>query len=140
MIDHQVMGEGGKPEMIVVRHAETSRNPLLIVELKRPAKFNESGKAEVAEDIGTNIEARWNGTQYGTIYGLGGIGLKWMVYKMGRTEGPLPVQFWKEWQDEITSNASFAKFQEVAEFHCGKRPHDIVAISQPTRHCRVVPD
>lgn len=109
------MGEAGKPEMIVVRHAGGLRNPLLIVELKRPAKFTDSGKAEVWEDLGVYIETRFDGTQYGTICGLGGIGLKWMVYKMGRTEGPVPVKLWDNWQDDITSDASFAQFQNVAE-------------------------
>ncbi|KAF4593136.1 hypothetical protein EYR38_008846 [Pleurotus pulmonarius] len=81
-IDHQKLGPDGKPEYIVVRHAGGARNPLLIVELKRPSKYNDSGKQEVMDDLVEYIEGRFDLTQYNTIYGLGGIGLSWMEVKM----------------------------------------------------------
>ncbi len=46
MIDHQIMDEGGKPEYIVVCHVGKRRNPLLIVELKRPERWNHAGKLD----------------------------------------------------------------------------------------------
>jgi len=50
MIDHQIMDTGGKPEYIVVRRGKR-RNPLLIVELKRPERWNDAGKFDSFEHI-----------------------------------------------------------------------------------------
>lgn len=90
IIDHQIMGPGGKPEYIVVRHAGGRRNPLLIVELKRPSKWTTAGKREVVDDLKTYIEGRFDLTKHNIIYGLGGIGLKWMVCKMTQDGDDVP--------------------------------------------------
>ena len=114
VIDHQVMGDGGKPEYIVVRHAGVLRNPLLIVELKRPKKWNDAGRKEVRMDLVEYIEGRFKSTMFGTIYGLAGIGLRWKALKMSKEEGPEPDTV-VEWQDDISSDESFLKMQKVAE-------------------------
>lgn len=114
LIDHQLNATGGKPEYIVVRHAGGYRNPLLIVELKRPNKWTDTGKKEVLDDLETYIEGRFNLTQYNTIYGLGGIGFHWMVCKMEKSGGPRPTPV-LGWQNNITSDASYAAFQPIAD-------------------------
>lgn len=114
VIDHQKLGPGGKPEYIVVRHAGGVRNPLLIVELKRPSKNTDAGKQEVKDDLAEYIEGRFDLTQYNTIYGLGGIGLKWMVCKMVKNGRHDPEDV-EKWTDDITSDASYAKFSRIAQ-------------------------
>jgi len=113
LIDHQLMGEGGKPEYIIVRRAGGMRNPLLIVELKRPSKWNDAGKREVVSDLTTYIEGRFDLTQYNTIYGLGGIGLNWMVCKMEKSGQHVP-QTILDWRGDISSDQSYGHFSEVA--------------------------
>jgi len=113
VIDHQVMGEGGKPEYIVVRHAGAKRNPLLIVELKRPAKWTAAGKTEVHNELTNYIEGRFDLTQYNTIYGVGGIGLRWSVYKMEKA-GSHQLQVVHDWEDDIASDTSYTHFQTIA--------------------------
>lgn len=106
IIDDQVMGEGG--QLLIVRHAGY-RNPLLIVELKRPSKWTAAGK----DDLQTYIEGRFELTKYNTIYGLGGIGLRWMVCKMEKSGGPQPTLV-LDWQNNIASETSYAQFQIIA--------------------------
>lgn len=114
VIDHQVMGAGGKPEYIVVRHAGTYRNPILIVELKRPSKWTEAGQQEVVDDLVTYIEGRFDITEYKSIYGLAGIGLRWMVCKMEKNGDGEPTTV-QDWGDNVASKVSFAAFRDVAE-------------------------
>jgi len=113
IIDHQVMGEGGKPEYLIVRHAGGYRNPLLIVELKRPSKWTAAGQDEVRDDLQTYIEGRFELTKFNTIYGVGGIGLHWMVCKMEKSGGPQPTLV-LDWQNNIASDASYTQFQTIA--------------------------
>lgn len=105
IIDHQILGGGGKPEYIVVRHAGGHRNPLLIVELKRPSKWNDAGKQEVVQDLTDYIEGRFDLTQYETIYGVGGIGLHWIACKMEKSGSHTPTTV-LGWEDDISSNQS----------------------------------
>ena len=86
MIDRQVLhdDEVGRHNYLVVRHAGGYHNPLLIVKLKRPAKWNDAGKAEVLEDLTGYIRGRFDLTQYDTIYGLGVIGCHWMCSRWRR--------------------------------------------------------
>ncbi|KAI0005337.1 hypothetical protein BJV74DRAFT_216244 [Russula compacta] len=111
--DYQVMGDGGKPEFIIVRHAGGKRNPVLIAELKRPAQWTTAGKKEVVNDLTTYTVGRFDLTQYNTIYGVGGIGLTWMACKMEKSGTPDPVVV-QDWQDDISSDTSFTKFQTIA--------------------------
>ncbi|OJA17915.1 hypothetical protein AZE42_09235 [Rhizopogon vesiculosus] len=107
IIDHQ------EPEYIIVRHAGGYRNPLLIVELKRPSKWTAAGQNEVLDDLQTYIEGQFKPTQYNTIYGVGGIGLYWMVCKMEKSGGPQPTLV-LDWQNNIASDASYTQFQTIA--------------------------
>ena len=113
IIDSQVLEPGGKPEYIVVRHAEGSRNPVLIVELQRPSKRTEGGKKNVVDQLTDYIEGRLDLTSYNTIYGLGGIGLRWMMCKMEKSGDHKPTVV-LDWQDNIASDASFAEFENIA--------------------------
>lgn len=113
VIDHQIMGEGGKPEYIIIRHAGRKRNPLLIVELKRPNKWTAAGKKEVQEDLTTYIEGRFDLTQYNTIYGVGGIGLHWAVYKMEKS-GNHKLSLVQDWKDDIASDTSYTEFEHIS--------------------------
>ncbi|KAF8488216.1 hypothetical protein F5888DRAFT_1344121 [Russula emetica] len=119
LIDHQVMEKNLKPEYVVVRRAGGKRNPLLIVELKRPKKWDlpdEMGKKEINSDLTEYIEPRFKDTIYDTIYGLGGIGLRWVVYKKQKGKELEVVQDWNEdHYNDITSNTSFAAFQTLAD-------------------------
>jgi hypothetical protein len=107
IIDHQVLGnnEVGRHKYIIVRRAAELHNPMLIVKLKRPARWNDAGKAEVLEDLIGNIEGWFDLTQYDTIYGLGGIGLHWMVCKMEKSaSGSHKVTTVLDWCGDINSD------------------------------------
>ncbi|KAN0116531.1 hypothetical protein V8E52_005912 [Russula decolorans] len=113
VIDHKVMEEGGKPEYTIVRRAGGKRSPVLIVELKPPAKWTTAGKAEVLDDLTTYIEGRFDLTQHKTIYGVGGIGLNWMACKMEKSGTSHPVLV-HDWEDDIASDTSYTKFETIA--------------------------
>jgi hypothetical protein len=114
IIDTQLLGVGGKPEFIAVRHAGGHRNPLLIVELKRPSKWNNAGKQEVVSDLTEYIEGRFDLTLYKTIYGVGGIGLHWMACKMEKSGSDTPTTV-LGWQDDVSSNRSYNAFKTLAD-------------------------
>ena len=59
MIDHQIMDTGGKPEYRVVRRGKR-RNPLLIVELKRPERWNDAGKEQLVSLLWAHNNINWN--------------------------------------------------------------------------------
>jgi len=115
-IDRQALGGASKPgrKSFFVRHAGYHRDPLLIVEFKRPAKWNDAGKQEVLEGLTESMQAQFEQTQYNTIYGLGGIGLHWTVYKMEKDGLPVPTMV-LDWHDDITSDVSYDAFETVAE-------------------------
>jgi len=112
IIDHQGFDEGGQLEYMVVRHA-AQKNTVLVVELKQPSKFSDAGKWEVMMDLTEYIEHRFDRTQYNTIYGLGGIGLNWMVCKMTRTGPSIPTVV-QTWTADITSDDSYDAFGHIA--------------------------
>lgn len=112
----QVLGAGGKPEYVVIHrtgHLLGTRNIVLISELKRPAKWTEAGRREVIDDLVNYIEGRFDLTQHDTIYGLGGIGLHWFVCRMRKSGSSWPTVV-LDWQDDITSDGSFAQFGAIA--------------------------
>lgn len=102
------MEESLNMSLFVVRGG--SRNPVLIVELKRASKWT---RAEVTDDL-TYIEGRFDSSIYNTVYGLGGIGLHWMVCRMEKS-GPDSLEAVEEWQDDITSDASYGRFSGIAD-------------------------
>jgi hypothetical protein len=112
MIDDQGFDRGG---CFVVRHAAQleKKNPVLVVELKQPSKFNDTGKLEVMMDLTEYIEGRFDLTQYNMIYGLGGIGLDWKVCKMART-APYILTTVQTWTADITSDDSYDAFGYIA--------------------------
>lgn len=60
----------GRPEFIICNNHNT---PVLIVELKRPAKWTTAGKEEVIKELREYLEGHLELTHHNTIYGLGGI-------------------------------------------------------------------
>lgn len=116
-MDHQVPGgsDNLKPEAdyIVIRHAGGHRNPLLVVKLKSPDKWDDAGKQDVLQDLMECIEGQFDLTQYDTIYGVGGIGLHWMVCKMEKS-GLHGVTTMLDWHDDISSNQSYEAFKAIA--------------------------
>jgi len=82
IIEAQVLGPGGKPEYIVVRHTRHGRNPVMIVELKRPDTLRTGGKQEALADVQYYTERRFVDTCHDFMYGLAGVGLTWSVWRM----------------------------------------------------------
>jgi len=60
------------------------------------------------------MEGRFDLTNYSTIYGLGGIGLRWMVCKMEKSGGPGPALV-LDWQNDVASDTSYTQFQTIAD-------------------------
>jgi len=115
IIDRQVLNGARKPgrKSFFIRHAGCD-DPLLIVELKRPAKWNDAGKQEVMEDLTKSIQTQFAETPYNTIYGIGAIGLHWMVCKMEKDGLPVPTTV-LDWHDDITSDLSYDAFKDIAD-------------------------
>ncbi|TDL17550.1 hypothetical protein BD410DRAFT_843580 [Rickenella mellea] len=114
IIEHQKMGPGGKPEFIVIRHdTPGKRNPVLIVELKRPSKWTTAGKQEIMQELTAYIEGRLDMTEYSMIYGLAGIGVHWTACYMKKAGGPNPVIV-QPWHDDITSAQGYNLMQAFA--------------------------
>jgi hypothetical protein len=113
LIDHQILYKNLKPEYVVVKRVGRNRNPLLIVELKRPSRWTTAGRRMVMRELLEYAESRFSLTQYGTIYLLGGIGLHWKVWKMEKTGSDEPTVV-VDWQENISSNQSYGIFQTIA--------------------------
>ena len=112
----QVLRGAGKPDRgyIIVRFGGEYHNPLLVVGLKRPAKWNEAGKQGVLEVLTEYIKGQFDEMQYNTIYALGGIGLHWTVCKMEKDGLPVPTTV-LGWHNDISSDLSYDAFKTVAE-------------------------
>jgi hypothetical protein len=115
-----INGHGGKPDYILVRNAFGHRNPLLVVEIKRPSKWTEGGKAQVVRELEYYMEQCFDVTQHDTIYGLGGIGLHWMLCKMTTMGGP-ESEIVVDWLDNIASDDSYDVFRD----HVAQRVYNI---------------
>jgi len=115
VVDRQVLNGARRPgrKSFFVRYAGYL-DPLLIVELKRPAKWNDAGKQEVLEGLTKSIQAQLAETQYNTIYGIGAIGLHWMVCKMEKDSLPVLTTV-LDWHDDITSDLSYDAFEDIAD-------------------------
>jgi hypothetical protein len=114
IVEPQVCGDGGTPEFIIVRHLGSPSNPVLIVELKRPSQWTAAWQQAIVDELVDDIEGRFDHTMNNTIYGLGGIGLHWMVCKMQKSGDHLPTTV-LDWQDNIASDASYTKFETIAD-------------------------
>jgi len=115
IVDRQVLNRARKPgrKSFFIRHAGYL-DPLLIVELKRPAKWNDAGKQEVLGGLTKSIQMQFAETQYSTIYGIGAIGLHWMACKMEKDGLPVPTTL-LDWHDDITSDSSYNAFKAIAD-------------------------
>jgi len=105
--------KSGRKSFVVCHYGGHHDHPLLVVVLKRPAKWNDAGKQEVLEHLTESMQAQFDEAQYNTIYGLGGIGLQWMVCKMER-DGLLMPTTVLDWHDDISSDLSCNAFEAVA--------------------------
>ncbi|KAF8465434.1 hypothetical protein DFH94DRAFT_356799 [Russula ochroleuca] len=114
LIDHQVLGPAGKVEYIVIRQEGGSHNPLFVVKLNHPSKWTAAGQQMAVDKLVDHIKGQFDLTQYDTIYGLSGIGLHWIVYKMQRS-GNFQSTLLVNWQDNIASDASYAEFAVIAD-------------------------
>ncbi|KAF9000348.1 hypothetical protein BDZ89DRAFT_1082358 [Hymenopellis radicata] len=103
-----------QPEYIVVRHAGEVRSPLLIAELKRPSKYNDAGKEEVKDELVQYMGGPLRPHTVQHDLWTCGIGLKWTVCKMVKSGSHDPEDI-ENWTDDITSDASYAKFSRIAE-------------------------
>jgi len=116
VVDRRVLNGAHKPgrKSFFVRYAGNFRDPLLIVELKRPAKWNDAGKQEVLNCLTKSIQTQFDQTQYNTIYGVGGIGLHWMACKMEKDGLPVTTTV-LDWHDDISSDLSYDAFKAIAD-------------------------
>jgi len=116
VLDHQVLGRTDKPaEYVVVRHAGGDRNPLLVVELGSPDKWNDAGRRDVLQDLVECVEGQFDLTRYNAIYGVGGIGFHWMVCKMEKSGPPHAATTVLDWDDDISSDRSYDAFEAIAK-------------------------
>ena len=107
------LAPGGKSSSLMVRHGHPGLNPILILVMKSPSKWTAAGRQTVMDELAGQIKRGFDHTQRNTIYGLGAIGLHWMVCKMSsKDDQPILVL---DWQDEIISDASYSKFEAVAD-------------------------
>lgn len=98
----------GKPEYIVVWHANHGRNPVMIVELKRPNMLRTGGKQAALLDIQDYVEARFADTCHDVLFVLFGlVGITWSVWKMkrGHVYTPTSVQAWRSIASDLTDDA-----------------------------------
>lgn len=60
ILEHQVMGPGGKPEFSIVCHNHTTknRNAILIAEIKRPRTLHTGGKHEAHKELQDYMRCR----------------------------------------------------------------------------------
>ncbi|KAF8478503.1 hypothetical protein DFH94DRAFT_750273 [Russula ochroleuca] len=114
IVSRQVFVPGEYPEYFVIRPAGGFRNPIFVFKLKRPSEWTAAGQQMVMDELVDLMEGRFEFTQYNTIYGLGCIGLHWMVCRMQRSGGHQPSLV-LDWQDDIASDASYSKFGAIAE-------------------------
>jgi hypothetical protein len=114
IIDYLVPGPAGKVDYMVVRHEGGFRNPVFIINLKRPSEWTAAGQQKVVDELVGHIKAHFNLTRYNTIYGLGGIGLKWMACRVQRSGDHQPTLL-VDWKDNIASDTSYAEFAVVAD-------------------------
>lgn len=115
-MDWQRMYEEGAADTMVIRQAGGGP-PLLILELKPPSAWTVMGKAEVLETLGGYLEERLQGCSNSEMYGLGCIGLHWMVCKMRKTADGTAVvgpEIVHDWSDDISSDESFAAMESIA--------------------------
>ena len=114
IVANHALAPTGKYRSLMVRHGgHPYLDPVLILVIKRPSKWTAAGRQMVMDELADRIKRGFDHTQRNTIYGLGAIGLHWVVCKMtSKDEQPTLVL---DWQDDIISDASYSRFEGVAE-------------------------
>jgi hypothetical protein len=114
--DYQRIRGAGEPDRLipVIRRGGGNRNLLLVLHIMPPVKWNSAGKQEALEDLTKYIQGWFDETEYDTIYGLGGIGLHWMVCKLEKGGSPVATTV-LDWHDNISSDLSYDAFKTVAD-------------------------
>jgi hypothetical protein len=108
------MTERRKPGFIAIRHAGKGRlPPPFVVKFKRASEWTTSGKAKLKKEVRGYLEKLSKLTEFDTIYGVGGIGLHWLAYKMHKLGGRPILML--DWQDDISSARSYKEFQTIAD-------------------------
>ena len=97
------LGPGGPPGL----------NPILVLKIKRPSKWTAAGRQTVMDELVDQIKKAFDESRHSPIYGLGAIGLHWMAFKMQSKDDQPTVLV--DWQDDITSDASYASFNIIAD-------------------------
>jgi hypothetical protein len=77
------------------------------------------------DELVIQIKKGFDNSRHSTTYGLGGIGLHWVACKMGSKDDQPTILF--DWQDDITSDASYASFKIIADL-----VHKFITISSIT--------
>jgi hypothetical protein len=105
---------GGIPRYLMARYGDRpDLNPILILVLKSPRNWTAVGRQTVMDELAGQIKRGFDHTQCNTIYGLGAIGLHWMVCKMTSNDDQPTLVL--DWQDDIITDGSYSKFEEVAD-------------------------
>ena len=99
-----------KPEYFVVRHANGARDPIMVVEIKRPNTLHTGGKDEARRDIQHYMGGRFRETGLDVMYGLSGVGLWWSVWKMERGSTTMTNV---QWRGSVASDFSHRRFERV---------------------------
>jgi hypothetical protein len=120
MIHYQSLTPGAMSKSIILRqvrrlHGIIGHDHILIINLKRPSQWTAAGRQMVMDELADYIGGgQFDHTQHNTIYGMGAIGLHWMVCKMQRS-GDCQPSLVVDWQDDITSDTSYAEFGALAD-------------------------
>jgi hypothetical protein len=108
----------GRPDFTVARRSGTQfRNTVIVVELKRPGRWTDRGKEEVKTQLTEYVTDHFGHTQHNIIFALAGIGLRWKLYRARRPRGNQLVQLTvvHDWQNDITTQASYMMFAGIAQ-------------------------
>src|ERR1700678_1422742 len=97
-----ITGTGTKLEYLVVKIACEEEHVVVVVELKKPSEETDAGKENVIKELVEYIEERFDETKFSSIYGLGGIGLSWMAFRMDKAGSHQP-QILVPWRSNVTS-------------------------------------
>jgi hypothetical protein len=62
------------------------------------------------------MDDKLRASRYDTIFGVGGIGLRWIACKMTKTGGSVPEVI-VDWHDDITNDESYDLFRDYVTQH-----------------------
>jgi hypothetical protein len=113
--------DGGTPDWVVFHRNRRNNKPrsnlVLVVEVKR---WSERGSPTAARRLRDKmkeyIEARFDQTTNDVIYGLGDIGLKWIVWKVLSNSNQIE-EVTVGWEEDISTDVSFGNLQTIMQQH-----------------------